>query len=80
MKPETGEEEITATLTRFEWLVLMRGGRQLRNKSQRQLEKNPDFVPEPGRTDVNREYISQFNSAVNKLEQVWGRTLDHIRK
>lgn len=80
MRREDGEQKLTVTLTRFEWAVLMRGGRQLRNKAQRQLEKDPTFVPEPGKTDVNREYIAQFHSAIDKIEKVWGRTLDHIRK
>jgi hypothetical protein len=79
MRPERGNEEVTATLTRFEWNVLLRGGRQLRNKSRKQIEKAPGFVPEPGHTDVNREYISQYNSALNKIEKVWGSPLDHLR-
>jgi hypothetical protein len=81
VKPETGEEEVTVTLTRFEWLILLRGGRHLRKKSERQLRQNPDFVPEPGKTDVNREYIRCFNSATDKIEAVWGRPFpENIRK
>jgi hypothetical protein len=79
MKREVGEEEVTVTLTRFEWQVMMRGGKQIRNKARRQIEKSPGFVPEPGRSDVNREFIAQFNSAVDKIEAQWGRSLDHIR-
>lgn len=79
MKREIGEQEVSVTLTRFEWQILMRGGRHLRNKARRQLEKDPDFVPEPGRTDVNREYIAQFSSAIDKIEKEWGRPLEHIR-
>ncbi len=79
MRPDRGHEEVTVKLTRFEWQILMRGGRHLRNKAMRQIEKSPGFVPEPGKSDVNREYINQFKSAVNKIEKEWGSPLDHIR-
>lgn len=80
MTPERGNEQVTVTLTRFEWQILMRGARNLRNKSEKLITKCPDFVPEPGRTDVNRVYITQFNSAIDKIEKNWGAPLHHIRK
>lgn len=80
MSPDRGAEQVTVTLTRHEWQILMRGGRHLRMKAEKQAAKTPDFVPEPGRIDVNRQYITQFNSAIDKIEKAWGSNLDHIRK
>jgi hypothetical protein len=79
MNTELGQEEVTITLTRFEWNVLLRGARLLRNKTVKQINKNPTFVPEPGKIDVNRNCILQYNSAITKIERQWGSSLDYLK-
>jgi hypothetical protein len=79
MNPERGEEELTVTLTRFELGVLLRGGRVLRMKAEKQMQKDPDFVPEPGKMNVNQSYVDTFNSALDKIEQAWGTDLNYYR-
>lgn len=70
-------EDITITISRFELKILIKAGRHLKNKCLRELRKNPNFIPEEGHFDVNREYIKAFLSATTKIQNQQGIFFPH---